>query len=173
MCIPRWPTSCPCGAAPRSRRRHPPGASNGCNSRGPRCWVTQRACVRKNVETDRAKLKYLAATIVRTRNNTSSVCGRRPLSFPLFGHFQGRHPMRRLLRHHRQVRKPREGPVIRQNSLHFFQVAILSPIALYKAVQQCATICDCEARNRVPILPLAAISHACTIRRAARHDSLV
>ena len=30
--------------------------------------------------------------------------------------------------------------------LHFIQVALFSPIALYQAVQQCATICDCSPR---------------------------
>ena len=61
--------------------------------------------------------------------------------------------MRRLVRVHRQVRKPREGSVIRQNVLQFLQVAILSPIALYQVVQHCATICDYEARNCIPKLP--------------------
>ena len=46
--------------------------------------------------------------------------------------------------------------------LHFIQVALFSPIALYQAVQQCATICDCEARNSAIVCSFFHTTWRCT-----------
>ena len=59
--------------------------------------------------------------------------------------------MRRLVRHLRELRKAREGSVMRQKVFHFFRAAFLGLIACYQAVQHGAPLCDCEVRNCVPI----------------------